>query len=201
MDFTVKRCSVVTFIFFTLMILAMCEAEFRRQKKVRCHPSCCQKEKKPKSLIGRYMLDVADGSEESSDDIVDLAYVIIKLAKGSFGEFTGSSSGSTNETMYQAYRYDYNMIPNNPIKYNGMDASQRSAVRTRYAPGNGIAAASGVFSGFRAPGSTRTSLFRGLMPIVNFSTETFMGLNVSTQAAVAVSLYSNYKGIYIYIYI
>ena len=174
----------MTFLFIC-MLLAMCEAEFKKQKKVRCHPSCCQKERKPKSLIGRYMLDIVGGSDESSDDIVDLAYVLIKLAKGTFGEFTGSASHTTNETIYEEYRYDANMIPNHPINYNKMGAGSRAAVRTRYAPGF-----HNIQGGFRAPGRTRTSLFRGFAPIVNLSTQTFMGLNVSTQAAVAVSLLS-----------
>lgn len=188
MNFVVKRRRAVIFLLI-LTILAMCEGEFRRQKKIRCHPSCCQKEKKPKSLIGRYMLDVVDGSEKSSDDIVDLAYVLIKLARGTFGEFAESAPRTTNETIDQGYRYKDNMIPSHPMNYNMMGAAQRSAVRTRYAPGNGIAAASGVFSGSSSR-SPFSSLFRGFMPIVNLSTQTFMGLNVSTQAAVAVSLFS-----------
>ena len=40
------------------------------------------KPKKPKSLIGRYMIDAVDGSEHSGDDVFDLVYVLIKLAKG-----------------------------------------------------------------------------------------------------------------------
>ena len=187
MKFLIKP-NVFVAIIFLFTLLALCGAELRRQKKVRCHPSCCQKEKKPKSIIGRYMFDVVDGSERSGDDLVDLAYVLIKLAKGTFDEFTDPTQRSANETMFQQYRYEDNMIPNNPVNYNIMEAVQRSAVRTRYAPGNGIASASGDFTGTRAPGRTRSSLFRGLTPVVNLDTKSFMGLNVSTQAAVAVSV-------------
>ena len=123
----------------------------------------------------------------------------MKLAKGTYKEFNFDSPQEDvgrlmNETLYQEYRYDDgNMIPNNPINYNMLDATKRSAVRTRYAPGNGIAntfgGAFGGLQGTRTAGRAGFSLFRGITPQFNFDRNTFMGLNVSTQAAMAVSFF------------
>ena len=187
--------NVITLLSIVSLFTLFASAELRKSKKVRCHPSCCPKPKQPKSLIGRYVLDVADGSEEGGDDFFDLVYVLMKIAKGTYNEFSTENSHEdrnrhANETMYQEYRYsDNNMIPTNPINYNMLDATKRSAVRTRYAPGNGIAnILGGNLQGTRTAGRTGLSLFRGITPQFNFDRNTFLGLNVSTQAAMAVSI-------------
>ena len=198
MSFVISNLNVISLILIITLFTLCASDKIRKHKKVRCHPSCCPKPKQPKSLIGRYVLDVADGSEEEGgDDFFDLVYVLMKLAKGTYKEFSSDSPQEDigrhmNETLYQEYRYDDgNMIPNNPIDYNMFDATKRSAVRTRYAPGNGIANAfGGAFGGLqgtRTAGRAGFSLFRGITPQFNFDRNTFLGLNVSTQAAMAVS--------------
>ena len=180
---------VISIMFILFVLQTICDAELRKKKKVRCHPSCCPKQKTPKSLLGRYMFDVIDGSESAGDDIFDLVYVLIKLAKGTYKEFTEDTSPRfTNETTNQEYRYDENTIPGSTFSFNMLDAVKRSSVRTRYAPGQGVI--DGELGTSRHPGRTQTSksIFRGLSPQFNFNTQSFLGLNVSTQSAVAVSL-------------
>ena len=181
--------NTVILLFLMTLLVMVCRAEIRKQKKVKCHPSCCQKPKKPKSLIGRYMIDAVDGSEHSGDDVFDLVYVLIKLAKGTYYDFAendiAENRKATNETMHGEYRLSDNMIPYNPMMYNRLTAAKRSAVRTRYAPGNGVSAS--IDSNGRFQGSGGSSPFKIPMPQVNFDTKRFLGLNVSTQAAVAVS--------------
>jgi len=192
MNFVRSISNVITLLSIVLLFAVFASAELRKSKKVRCHPSCCPKPKQPKSLIGRYVLDVADGSEDGGDDFFDLVYVLMKIAKGTYNEFSTEiphedRKRHANETMYQEYRYSNdNMIPTNPINYNMLDATKRSAVRTRYAPGNGIAnILGGNLQGTRTAGRTGLSLFRGITPQFNFDRNTFLGLNVSTQAAMA----------------
>ena len=193
------RLSISLTLFLSLVLLiAICEGGgLRKQKKVRCHPKCCQnqKPKKPKSLLGRYMLDVADASENGQgEDIFDLVYVLIKTAKGTYNDyqlFGATKDGLQNATnSHQEYRFggSFNEIMSD------VSADQRSAVRTRYAPGNGVADSvfGGMTSMFFPPGGrTQSSIWRLFpQPQVNLDTQTFFGLNVSTQAAVAVSIKS-----------
>ena len=191
------KSSIVLTVLAVLTLFAICEGALRKQKKVRCHPSCCHKPKKPKSLLGRYMVDLADDSDGRGDDIVDLAYVLLKVAKGTYNDYQASMPSFRNGTNYEEYRYEDNMIPNSPISYDMFEAAQRSAVRTRYAPGNGVAAALGTtVTSMFSPGGKK-SIFSGLTPQVNLDKNRFLGLNVSSQAAVAVSIfYSYYRGGY-----
>ena len=189
MENGIKMKNTVILLVVMALLVVMCRAEIRKQKKVKCHPSCCQKPKKPKSLIGRYMIDAVDGSEHSGDDVFDLVYVLIKLAKGTYYDFAendiAENRKATNETMYGEYRLSDNMIPYNPMMYNMLTAAKRSAVRTRYAPGNGVSAS--INSNGRFQGSGGSSPFQFPTPQFNFDRKKFLGLNVSTQAAVAVS--------------
>ena len=190
--------NIITLISIASLFTLCASAELKKHKKVRCHPSCCPKPKQPKSLIGRYVLDIADGLDEDGDNFFDLVYVLMKVAKGTYNEFTAGNPIGTdetrkhaNESIFQEYRYNEdNMIPTNPISYDMLDATKRSAVRTRYAPGNGIASNTGFGgSGIQGTaGRTGFSLFRGLSPQFNFDKNRFLGLNVSTQAAMAVSI-------------
>ena len=174
-----------------LILLTLCVSALRKQKKVRCHPSCCPKARTPKSILGRYMVDIADGSESDGDDMVDLTYVLIKLAKSAYNDFQTPTASPTNGTSYQEYRSQDNMIPNSPISYGMSEAAKRSAVRTRYAPGGGIVKQISAMTGMLFPGSRAPSSFlRGLQPQFNFDRQQFFGLGISSQAAMAVSMFT-----------
>ena len=142
------------------------------------------------------MFEVADASENGIDeDIFDLVYVLLKVAKGTINDYQTSGTrrhdGLQNATnSYQEYRFEDNSF-NHIVSET---AEPRSAVRTRYAPGNGITDSifgGGMFS--PPPGRTPGSIWSFIpQPQVNLNTKTFLGLNVSTQAAVAVSNIAKY---------
>ena len=102
MSFVRNFQNILTLIAIVSLLTLCASAELRKHKKVRCHPSCCPKPKQSKSLIGRYVLDVADGLEEGGDDFFDLVYVLMKVAKGTYNELSTVDPIGTEGTRRHA---------------------------------------------------------------------------------------------------